>query len=390
MKKVGFIINFSPNKWLGGYNYIYNLFFFLKKFKINSIKPIIITNNKNYFKKPYNIDGVKIIENKILNKNTFVKSILNKLQIILLGKNLAFENFLIKNKIEAISHFEFTGRKSTIKSFPWFPDFQEIHLPKNFSFKQRTLRFLNLYLAYRNSSKIIISSNSVLNDLRKINKKYLNKVILLKHAVNISKIPTFSESEKILKKYGIRKKFFYLPNHFWKHKNHIIVLKALKILKERNNIDFIIVCTGNFNDHRDYSHTDYLKKYISNNNLEDFFLYIGIVPFEVLVSLILHSIALINPSKSEGWSNTIEQAKALGKKVIASKIPTHLEQKSNNFYFFNYNSEKQLSKLLHHNSKKFKKVRNFSINKKNYSKYEISQKKFIKNFEKIFLKHLKK
>ena len=46
-----------------------------------------------------------------MNKNIFVKSILNKLQIIFLGKNLAFENFLIKNKIEAISHFEFTVEK---------------------------------------------------------------------------------------------------------------------------------------------------------------------------------------------------------------------------------------------------------------------------------------
>ena len=28
MKKVGFVINFNKNSWLGGYNYFYNLFKF--------------------------------------------------------------------------------------------------------------------------------------------------------------------------------------------------------------------------------------------------------------------------------------------------------------------------------------------------------------------------
>ena len=52
MKRVAFIINFNPTKWLGGFNYIYNLIFFLKKYKIKNIDPVIITNNtksENFF-----------------------------------------------------------------------------------------------------------------------------------------------------------------------------------------------------------------------------------------------------------------------------------------------------------------------------------------------------
>ena len=70
MIKVGFIINFHPKNWLGGYNYIYNLIYFLKKYKINSIKPVIITNNKNYFQKPYNLKNIEILETQIINKNS--------------------------------------------------------------------------------------------------------------------------------------------------------------------------------------------------------------------------------------------------------------------------------------------------------------------------------
>ena len=37
-------------------------------------------------------------------------------------------------------------------------------------------------------------------------------------------------------------KYFYLPNQFWKHKNHLIVFKALKILKEKD-VEVTLVCS---------------------------------------------------------------------------------------------------------------------------------------------------
>ena len=40
-----------------------------------------------------------------------------------------------------------------------------------------------------------------------------------------------------------------------------------------------------------------------------------------------HSIALINPSKFEGRSSTVEQGKSMGEKIILSTIPVHKEQK---------------------------------------------------------------
>ena len=62
MKRIAFIINFNPQKWLGGFNYIYNLILFLKKYKIKSIEPIIITNNFNYVSKNYKIPHIKVLK----------------------------------------------------------------------------------------------------------------------------------------------------------------------------------------------------------------------------------------------------------------------------------------------------------------------------------------
>ena len=51
----------------------------------------------------------------------------------------------------------------------------------------------------------------------------------------------------------------------WKHKNHIVVLKALNYLKKKVNIK--IVASGHFNDHRNPHHSTKIMNYINSHNL---------------------------------------------------------------------------------------------------------------------------
>jgi hypothetical protein len=381
---VGFIINFNPSKWLGGFNYIKNLILFLEKFKIKTINPIIITNDRNYFTKEYKLEKVKILETNIVSNNNLLVRILGKILVITLGKNYFLEKFLIKNKIHCISHFECTGKNSKIKNFPWFPDFQEIHFPEYFSLKSKLLRKINLWIASIHSTKILISSKKVLGDLKRINKNAFKKAILIKHAINLPKI---KEEKNLNRKFIIEKKYFIVPNTYWVHKNHFVLLKALKFLKEsQNKINFQIVSTGYFFDHRNPQYTVSIKDYLIDNNLTKDFLILNIVPFNDLINLINNSIALLNPSKSEGWSNSVEQGMALNKKIIVSNIKIHKEQNENKkFIFFQKDNYKQLAKILDKESRKIKK----GINRKIYlnKNYQNKQKKFIKKFEELIIKN---
>ncbi len=45
-----------------------------------------------------------------------------------------------------------------------------------------------------------------------------------------------------------------------------------------------------------------------------------------MLVLLAHAVAVINPSRFEGWSSSVEEAKALGKPLIVSDIPVHREQ----------------------------------------------------------------
>ena len=81
------------------------------------------------------------------------------------------------------------------------------------------------------------------------------------------------------KKFHIGDKFFYLPNQYWAHKNHIVVLKALKYLKNKKNNNFQVISTGNKNDHRNSLYFDEINLYIKKNNLDLNYRYIGLVSY---------------------------------------------------------------------------------------------------------------
>jgi glycosyltransferase involved in cell wall biosynthesis len=58
----------------------------------------------------------------------------------------------------------------------------------------------------------------------------------------------------------------------------------------------------------------------------DHFLYLGLIPYDHVLGLAGACEALINPSKFEGWSTPIEEAKALGAPLLLSDIAIHREQ----------------------------------------------------------------
>ena len=134
MHRIGFVIDFQKKNWLGGYNYFKNFLYLIKLNQENQIEPVIFTDSKANLLQDSFFCNIEIIENRrLFSKNSYIR-ILNKIIIIIFGKNLFLDNFFKRHNIVAISHSTFLGKKSLIKSFPWFPDFQEIYFPNNFSF----------------------------------------------------------------------------------------------------------------------------------------------------------------------------------------------------------------------------------------------------------------
>ena len=376
LKKINlaFILE-NLGSWEGEKNYIYSLLSALNHFQNKDIKVKIITskNNAQYLER-LNLKNIKIIPSNFLSEKKFLNFIRKVSGKIFKYYDPIIFYFIKKYKIDLISHYRPTYFTKTIC---WLPDFQHYHYPENF-IKKEIKRRNNLYEnIVDNSDLILLSSNDSINDLKKFTE---NKNINYKK-LNFTPYIDFDSLKKnnIYKKYNIKKNYFIVPNQFWKHKNHICLVNAVNFIK-KNKINFQIVLTGDKKSQFDSKiFSDFIQE-IKNNKLQDFFSYLGKVPYQDLINLIYNSQAVINPSYFEGWSTIVEEAKILKKHIILSNIKVHIEQKPQKSFYFNPTEPKKLSKILMKLSKKKIKI----VDKNNlYSNFNFKRKLFANNFVKI-------
>ena len=344
---VGFVLNYSYHTWIGGYNYHLSLFKCLKKF--NNKVNIIIFVNKNISKYDQNLlKEYKIIKTDRFNHSSFairVDKILSKFKILLKGKDNKLDQFFKKYKIDIVSHFTYLGKKSLIRSIPIIWDFQELYNKKNFRYSDIVLRKINSIMCNKHSDKVILGSNHTFNDYSKVLNKKINNGVIINQAYFFNlkikkKIP-------LLKKYNIaNKSFFLLPNQYWRHKNHIVLLKALKYLNDINKKNnFLVISTGNTKNWRDAKYFKEILDFIKTNKINNYKI-LGIINHDDLINLAYYCKGIVNPSISEGWSNSVELANSLDKINIISNIKCHKEQSNDKSFLFHPNDYKKLAYLL--------------------------------------------
>jgi glycosyltransferase involved in cell wall biosynthesis len=66
-----------------------------------------------------------------------------------------------------------------------------------------------------------------------------------------------------------------------------------------------------------------------------------------------HAVAFINPSRFEGWSTSVEEAKSMGKQIVLSDIPVHREQAPSRGFFFADNDPRALADSMQAASRAF-------------------------------------
>jgi glycosyltransferase involved in cell wall biosynthesis len=183
------------------------------------------------------------------------------------------------------------------------------------------------------ATRIIAMSDSVQQDFQLFAPKYAWKVRVLPPASYIDPRVYQVDPLAITKLYNLPEKFIYLPNQWWKHKNHELVLRAVRSLKDRG-VDVCVVCTGNLNDYRHPLQSAELFQKLSRWGIRDRVIYLGLVPRREVLALMRQSVCVLNPSLFEGWGYSIDEARSLGKRVLLSDIPAHRDQDPPQATFF--------------------------------------------------------
>jgi glycosyltransferase involved in cell wall biosynthesis len=108
----------------------------------------------------------------------------------------------------------------------------------------------------------------------------------------------------------------------------------------------VVIATGNTRDARFPGLYDELSALVERQELGDQFRSLGHIPYADVMSIVRTSIGLLNPSLFEGWSTTVEEAKALGVPLLLSDLPVHREQGGRLVRYFQPDSALALARVM--------------------------------------------
>ena len=306
MIKIGIFLEGTPKMGGGFFQSLKSSMMLLNIKKYNSNMDLIITNNstKNYFLNK-DIKSTLFKLNKI--KKYFseffeidiIRELLTKLRI-----NHPFTTFIKKQKYDLIIFLGPSSMAKYCSGISFIFNIWDLDHKKNTQFPEHNLNYiyekkekLLKEIIYR-AFKIIVPHESIKKDLKNIY-KVSNQQITVQNFIPM--LPEIHKNGKmkmldydnIYKKFNIPvdKKVIFYPAQFWAHKNHKYILDSVEILKNKSNKDYFFVFCGS--DKGNYA---YIKKLITDKNLQDFFKILSFIDDHSLISMYLNCDAIIMPT----------------------------------------------------------------------------------------------
>jgi glycosyltransferase involved in cell wall biosynthesis len=213
----------------------------------------------------------------------------------------------------------------------WVPDYQHKCLPALWPPGHRYTRDIE---ALSEISRYLVVSSE---DARRHAERFFNR------SRNVSALP-FSlvatdewyaaDPLKVAARYKLPERFVIFPSQFWKHKDHATLIEAMARLRAHGRRDIKLVLSGWPHDTRDPAHGPAVLSSIRCLGLERQVQVLGLIERADVIALMRRSVGIVQPSRFEGWSALVEEARSLGKPVVLSDIAVHKEQDPPHARFF--------------------------------------------------------
>lgn len=332
-KRVAIYFRDNP-RWTGGVYYLQNL---LKALSLRDLPKeidlrVIVCEPKEQemlasLDLPFPIEYIPSRE--VFETHHFWERVINKLSRSFSGKNMIHRNTPV-NSYRGSATWVYPSPEPLYflgipKHLCWIPDLQHKALPEFFSAEELVNRDKSIQDHISRGRPMVFSSLSSKNDFERYFPSHTNALHVLNFAVFH---PDFSGQNiiELKKKYRIDRPFVFSPNQFWKHKNHHTVILGVEKIKNAGLNEILVLFSGNEHDYRFPGYADTLKAMVREKGLEENIRFLGFLPREEQLCLMQHASFILQPSLFEGWSTVVEDARALGKFVLASDLPVHREQ----------------------------------------------------------------
>ncbi|MBR0953427.1 glycosyltransferase family 4 protein [Bradyrhizobium canariense] len=333
--------NIPRRLWAGGHNYQRNLFEVLNRYSPGTVTPVLFAGTKEDPEEIAALARIPAVD--LVQSPAFDRTGTGLFGALVLGRDgPAVAEFRARRIDMVFESARFFGWRLPFPAIAWFPDFQHRLLPHLFSRSAYWRRDLGFRVQIASGRHIMLSSASALGDLRRFYTGISNGVSVVRFATEPPVGLLATQPSDVIAHYGLPPRYFYLPNQFWRHKNHQVVVDALDQLKCRG-LDVVVAASGSTQDFRESGLFERTMSEVRSRGLEMNFKHLGMIPLDHVYALLRASMALINPSECEGWSTTVEEAKSFGVPMILSDIDVHREQTEGGARYFGIRDSRSLA-----------------------------------------------
>lgn len=323
-RRIGINFTFGHN-WLGGVYYLVNLInsFNYRSEGLDELPTFVIfytDDSERYLDLITYPQVERISVGKVGLLRGYMESWIRR-------KNMFHDDAFSRSGVEAVypaNDLPFNADRMPYRCVSWYPDLQHRFYPEYFTRLNLFMRERRLKCLLRNTHELVVSSRDVASHFEKFyDVKNVNMTVM--PFVSLVEADRLPPSGEVLRKYEIDEPYFMVSNQFYRHKDHLSVIRAISEIRKRG-APICVLMTGKMEDYRDPEYIHSLNQAIDEMDLRDSVKLLGVIPRAEQLALLKSSLAVVQPSLFEGWSTVVEDAKALGASIIASDIPIHQEQ----------------------------------------------------------------
>jgi glycosyltransferase involved in cell wall biosynthesis len=241
-----------------------------------------------------------------------------------LGSDLALVSFsdlaticgakILHSPVQLFSTFDFS-----IPAVLNLHDLQHLHFPEDFSARELEARNKLYTLSANLADAVLTSSDFVRHDVidkMRIDAEKVFSVPVTANPQVLDGLKQFPPNEA-RERYRLPEIYGFYPAHFWPHKNHLTLVRALRIVRERNeSIDLKLVFTG-FRGHSGWSK---VAEELNRLNLKEHVLILDHIPVDHLAAIYRSARFCVVPSLFEASSYPVIEAQLLGCPVMCSNV----------------------------------------------------------------------
>jgi glycosyltransferase involved in cell wall biosynthesis len=195
-------------------------------------------------------------------------------------------------------------------------DLQHYYYPEFFTADEIKFRDFFYKLSAEFAERVIVSFQHAKEDIVRFYGIPAEKIDVCPLGTVSPKPIDNNKFQVIREKYKIPERYIFYSANTWRHKNHVSLIRALKILHEKYDLKISLICTG-----RQYP--DYYPQIlgeVNKLNLKDFVNFTGYIPEDDVKTLLKNSTLAVIPTLYEAGSFPLMEAMAYEVPVICSNV----------------------------------------------------------------------